>query len=317
MENSIAILGLAIVAFAALTYVRARKVETRITQLYPAIGTLVPVQKGVIHALQRGTGRDVVLLHGALANLRDFPEDLVSELAKSYRVTLMDRPGCGYTSGLKRIATAKAQATALAQAADALGLRAPIVVGHSYGATVAAAWALCGSSLPVRPAALVLIAGPLMPASVALGGLRVLAKSATLRHLSSYLAAAWTPRRVMRFMIGEAFAPEPVGPEYAKRSGARLALRRSSFRANARQTSILAPLLKQLAAELPRLELPVELIHGSEDRVVPCAAHSVAAAKLIRGARLTVLSGRGHMPHHTEPQAVIEAISRAALALPA
>jgi len=317
LEASVAILVLVVVAFAALAHLRARKVEAHIEQLYPPLGTLVAVQDGVVHALQQGSGPDVVLLHGALTNLRDFPDNLVASLARNYRVTLMDRPGCGYSTGHSDAATPKEQAKALAQAADALGVRAPIVVGHSFGATVAAAWALSAQALPVRPAALVLIGGPLLPAPVAMPWLRILAKSATLRLISSYLATAWSPSRVVRRLVANAFAPEPMEKGYAKHSGARLTLRRATFRANAKQMSILSPSLKQLGTELAQLTLPVELLHGTKDRVVPCNAHSLAAAKLIPSVRLNLLAGRGHMVHHTDPQAVIATIARAALVLPA
>jgi len=58
-------------------------------------------------------------------------------------------------------------------------------------------------------------------------------------------------------------------------------------------------------------------LHGTADEVVPYEAHSAAAARLIPGARLTPLPGRGHMLHHTAPEAITAAIARAALALPA
>ncbi|MBW6505704.1 MAG: alpha/beta hydrolase [Rhodobacteraceae bacterium] len=296
---------------------RAREIEARIARLYPPLGQLVPVQGGVVHVVQRGAGPDIVLLHGAGTNLRDFPEALVAALAQSFRVTLMDRPGCGHTARLKRIAVPKAQAVALSQAADALGLRAPIVVGHSYGATVATAWALCGAALPVRPAALVLIAGPLMPAPFAVPWLRGLAKSPTLRRLFALLATSWTPSALVRRFAGRAFAPAQMPRGYLKYSAARLTLRRANLRAVAKQLSVLAPSLRQLGAELPDLALPVELLHGTADAVVPHEGHSVAAARLIPGARLTLLLDRGHMIHHTDPKAMVDAVTRAALALPA
>lgn len=317
LAYSIAFLLFFVVAFAAYTSVRARQVEARIARLYPPLGELVPVQDGVVHVVQLGSGPDIVLLHGALTNLRDFPKTLVAALAKNFRVTLMDRPGCGYTARLRRIAAPKAQAVALSEAADQLGLQSPIIVGHSYGATVAAAWALCGPALPVRPAALVLISGPLMPAPVALPWLRRLASSPPLRRIAALFATAMTPSTLLRRAVARAFAPERMPRGYTKRAATRLTLRRANFRANAKQMSILASSLRLLAQDLPQLALPVELLHGTVDEVVPCDAHSGAAAKRITGARLTLLPGRGHMLHHTDQKAVLDAISRAALALPA
>ncbi len=318
MAYSFAIFALLLGAFGAYTSVRARQIEARIARLYPPLGQLVRVQGGVVHVVQRGSGPDVVLLHGAGTNLRDFPEALVAALAQDFRVTLMDRPGSGHTARLMRIATPKAQAVALSQAAGALGLHAPIVVGHSYGATVAAAWALCGPALAVRPAALVLIAGPLMPAPLALPWLRRFARSPTLRRVFALLATSWTPSALVRRVAGAAFAPEQMPRGYVKHTAVRLTLRRANLRATAKQVSVLSGALRQLGAKLPRLALPVEILHGTADEVVPYEAHSAAAARLIPGARLTPLPGRGHMLHHTAPDEIIAAIRRAAaLALPA
>ena len=67
-----------------------------------------------------GHGPDLVLIHGASGNLRDFTFDLAARLADRYRVIVFDRPGLGYTD---RHAPAGAdasrqQADLLLQAAD-------------------------------------------------------------------------------------------------------------------------------------------------------------------------------------------------------
>ena len=64
------------------------------------------------------------------------------------------------------------------------------------------------------------------------------------------------------------------------------------------------PLRRCHGAGLSRLILPVEILHGTADTIVPgrpCRAPVAPAAR----AALTVLNeARGHMPHHADPEAI-------------
>ena len=63
----------------------------------------------------------------------------------------------------------------------------------------------------------------------------------------------------------------------------------------------------------PQLTLPVELIHGTADTIVPLAIHATPLASRLPNATLTVIDGAGHMPHYSHPTQVLAAIERAAL----
>ncbi|MDP2063173.1 MAG: alpha/beta hydrolase [Phaeovulum sp.] len=317
LASNLAFIALALLAFAALTFWRAGHVERRIERVHPPRGRIVQVRDGEVHVVQRGTGPDLVLLHGALTNLKDFPESLLVPLSQSYRVTLMDLPGHGYSTRQKRVSTPKAQATALADAAAILALRAPIVLGHSYGSTVALAWALSGAALPVRPSALVLIAPPMLPEPIAAPWLRKLFRLRLARRMIATFATAWTPNAFLHLGLDHAFAPQHRPKGYIRHAGTRLLLRRANFRANAEQVAVLSAALRLLAPSYPSLALPVEILHGTADGVVPQAELLAALVAQIPGARLTLLPGVGHMPHYGDPEPILAAVSRvAALALP-
>ena len=94
--------------------------------------------------------------------------------------------------------------------------------------------------------------------------------------------------------------------------GATLSIRRDSLRANSRQVNGLRPFVVEMSARYVDLSLPVEIVHGDLDTIVPMAIHSQPLSQLIPGANLTILEGVGHMPHHIAPEAVEAAIDRAA-----
>ena len=58
--------------------------------------------------------------------------------------------------------------------------------------------------------------------------------------------------------------------------------------------------------------MPVEIIHGDADTIVPLSVHSITLPQQIPNANLQILKGVGHMPHHTNMDDVIAAIKRAA-----
>src|SRR5829696_9531945 len=87
-----------------------RTVEAEQTSRPP--GRFVVVDGVRVHYIARGKGRPVVLIHGNGTMAEDFVIcGLVDQLAKSYRVIAVDRPGFGQTERPRhRVWTAAAQA---------------------------------------------------------------------------------------------------------------------------------------------------------------------------------------------------------------
>jgi pimeloyl-ACP methyl ester carboxylesterase len=66
-----------------------------------------------------------------------------------------------------------------------------------------------------------------------------------------------------------------------------------------------------VAAQAPRygeIAVPTAIISGDRDNTVHLEVHSRVAATLIPGAKLIVLPGIGHMPHHVAAEAIVAAI---------
>jgi pimeloyl-ACP methyl ester carboxylesterase len=298
---------LALAAFAGATLWRAAAREAAAEAAFPPTGQFLTVDGLRLHYEMSGQGPDLVLIHGASGSLRDMTFGLRDRLTDRYRVIVVDRPGLGYSDPLPKMSL-RAQARAIKAGLAQLGVTDPIVMGQSYGGAVALAWAFEGG-----PRALVLVSAASLPWPGKLGLWYRLTETALGRALVTPLVAAWVPGSTVHDITQSVFAPEPVPPGYEAFLGLPLSLRRATLTANTAQVNALRDELVTMEPHYPSLTLPVELVHGTADTVVPLDIHSRPLSKLLPNAALTVIDGAGHMPHHTQPDVVIAAIDRAAL----
>jgi pimeloyl-ACP methyl ester carboxylesterase len=308
-----------LIALAALgwgaTLWKAARHEARSVASYPPLGRFVEIDGTRVHFVQEGQGPDLVLIHGASGNLRDFAFDLVGRLRDRYRVTVFDRPGLGYTERLDRDgASIFEQADLLAAATDALGIQAPIVLGHSYGGAVALAWATRIETGAQSPAALVLLAAASNPWDGGISTYYRILSHPLGQRIAVPLLAAWVPDRVVTDTIAQIFAPQPTPPGYADYIGAGLTLQRRALRENALQRAGILDEVSQMVPDYADIDMPVEILHGDADTTVWLSIHSEPLSRQIAGANLVAMPGVGHAPHHADPDAVVAAIDRAARA---
>lgn len=304
-------------AAAALTHLAASRAETRAEARFPPQGEVLDVAGARVHRWIAGSGPDVVLIHGASGNLRDFTFALAPMLARDWRVIAIDRPGHGHsgrgpghadTVFGSRAESPFEQAALLSAVAAEAGADRPIVLGHSYGGSVALAWGL------TRPAAaLVLLAPVSLPWDKRVNWFYSVPAHPLGSAVVAPLLAAYTSPRRIRASTDHAFRPQRAPQGYVDHIGAGLTLRRAALRANGRQVTALRGHIDRMTPLYARLDLPVEILHGAADETVPLAVHGIPLARRIRGARLTVLDGVGHMPHHVRPDAVAAALDRAGM----
>jgi alpha-beta hydrolase superfamily lysophospholipase len=107
----------------------------------PPVGTFTECDGVLLHYLDRGdpTAPCVVLLHGNGSMIQDFTiSGLVDRLARRNRVLCFDRPGFGYSNRPRlRLWTPTAQAALFVKVLHQLGVRNPVLLGHSWGTLVA------------------------------------------------------------------------------------------------------------------------------------------------------------------------------------
>ncbi len=312
---SLVLFGLIILAFVVTNGVAALR-EARAEAAFPPQGSFVEVDGRRLHYVQDGAGPDLVIIHGASGSTRDYTLGFIDALKDRYRVTVIDRPGMGYSDRTRaelggiwnREAEGPSeQARLLAAATEKLGIEKPILMGHSFGGAVALAWTLNHDA-----AALVMVAGvsnpwpgdlnPLYPINASIAGAAVVVPAITA-FASNERAAGITE---------VIFAPNAVPEGYNDRIGLRVPMARERLRANARQVNSLRPHVVEMAPKYGTLTLPTEIVHGAADTIVPAEVHSIPLSTQIPGANLVLLDGIGHMPHHSAQADVIAAIDRAA-----
>ncbi len=276
----------------------------------PPLGSFAQIDGKQVHYTDTGRGPAVVLLHGASGNLRDMTFELADRLDDRYRVLAFDRPGLGFSDALNpRGESPQEQARHMAKVLDSLNIRRAIILGHSYGGSVAMAWAL---ERPDQVAGVVSLAGATMPWPGGLGPWYSIAGS-------RIGGATVVPLLVNSVDVSDAdsigarlFRPNALPSGYIDYVGVDLALNTDSIRQNARQINRLKRNLEVMSEAYPTVTVPVEVLHGSADGTVPAAVHAQPMAQLLPNAELTLLPGIGHMPHHAATDDVVRAVDRVA-----
>jgi pimeloyl-ACP methyl ester carboxylesterase len=254
----------------------------------------------------------VVLLHGASGNARDWTFGMLQAIAERHATVAFDRPGLGGSEApATGVESPFVQAAHMAAALRSLGLERPILVGHSYGGSVALAWALAE---PEAVRGLVLLAAPSQVWEGGVGFTTDLLASDLVGPLVANAAPRLLPRAVVDTAVARIFEPQASPEDYVARLGLDRLLDAGALRVNARQLTALKGYIRSMVPRYPGLAMPVELLHGDADTVVPLEIHSVAIAEQLPQARLEVLEGIGHMPHHALPEAVLAAVARVAAA---
>ena len=117
---------------------------------------------------------------------------------------------------------------------------------------------------------------------------------------------------LMKPTLGVVFAPQVPPAAYIERSRIPLVLRPRAFRANAEDVSGLYRFVVRQSRRYGAIRAPTAIVSGDADTIVWTNLHSRSLEREIPGARLVVLPGVGHMPHHAAPDIVAREIEAVA-----
>lgn len=270
-------------------------------------GQFLTIDGRKLHYVARGKGPALILIHGASGNLGDWTFQHVDDFAKSYRVFAMDRPGLGLSDPAPQPDDVFSQARVIRAAAQQLGIGRATVVGHSYGGSVALAYALDNID---DVSGMVLLSSPTHVWPGSAGGFYTITNTPVVGTIFSNLVPALASDRRIKSAVSSIFSPQAVPDGYVEHIRPELALRPAAFRRNAAQVGALKEQLRQMTPRYPTLTMPIELLHGDRDETVSFAIHAQRFVRDAPNARLSILEGVGHMPHHAAPDALKAALAR-------
>ncbi|MGY4626826.1 alpha/beta fold hydrolase [Bradyrhizobium sp. USDA 4486] len=279
----------------------------------PPIGVFTECDGVRLHYIERGEAAApcVVLFHGNGTMIQDLIlSGLVDRLAHQYRVICFDRPGFGYSHRPRtRIWTATTQASLFAKALDQLGVRDPVVLGHSWGTLVAIALALRSG---YTVSGLVLVSGYYFPTSRMDFWLMSGPALPLLGDLMRYTISPIIAWAIMPKLMRKLFAPRAISPEFKNEFPISLALRPKQLRAAAEESAFLIPAAAQLQLQYQRIRCPVRIVHGKADRLIE-ADQSRRLHKTLPRSLLGLVEDAGHMVTYADAPGIADAVAALAV----
>lgn len=267
-------------------------------------GRHVMVNGVPLRVLQRGAGRDVLLIHGSPGSIEDW-QTVMGALSGSFRLTAYDRPGHGFSGDVGAYSYER-NAEIAQHVIEVLKLENVVVVGHSYGGTTALALAL---RKPKSVSGYVIVDSSVyQPPQRSNGGLySVLASPWLGTGIARVLGPLNAERQIARG-ISEASGWEKPDPEF-------VALRTRIW-SSPKVTHALAEErvgsrteLGRLSAHYPEIQQPVYILSQADDafrRTTGEHLHRDVADSV-----LTLVPKSGHYVQFDQPAVVIEAIEEA------
>lgn len=301
----VAVIVAGLVWFAANT---ARKVEAAV----PPSGQFIEIDDQRLHYVDtKGAGPAIVLIHGLGGTLGNFTYALVDKLSGEFRVIAVDRPGSGYSVRPDEApARLGAQADTLAKFIRALGLKQPLLVGHSLGGALSLAIAL---DHPDCAGALALIA-PLTHAEDEVPepfrGLVI--TSPVMRKIIAWTLA--TPMSIRRApeLLKIVFGPDAVPADYPTRGGGLLGLRPKSFYNTSSDLVAVNEDLPGMMSRYGGLTIPLGMLYAKGDRILDYRRQGEAMKQKCPALDLVLMDEHGHMLPITAPDRTADLIRRVA-----
>lgn len=261
--------------------------------------------------IDEGDGPTVLLVHGQPGSGADWG-GLARELSVDHRVIAPDRPGWG--AHPRPAAGLSENAAALARVLDCCAAETPVTaVGHSLGGGIALHLAL---ERPDLVCALVLVGSVGSSAAVTgidkllglpmVGDGLVAAGSAALRRGVRALRRVPEGSKVGRLAHDAVNLPSLKSLLEGSLGEPVKGRRRTSFVVEQRALLQDTPLLE---ARLGDLHVPVAVVNGASDHIVPPAA-ARRLAELIPGAELVMIGGAGHLVAFEQPAELAKIVRR-------
>jgi len=247
-----------------------------------------------------GTGQPIVFHHGWPLTADDWDAQMIYFVLRGYRVIAHDRRGHGRSTQTATGNDMDTYAADVAQLAAHLDLRNAIHVGHSTGGGEVARYVARHGQGRVAKAVLIGAVPPIMVKTAKNpGGLPI--------EVFDGFRAALAENRT------QFFRDVPAGPFYGfNRPGAKVyqGVIDNWWRqgmmgcSKAHYDCIKAFSETDFTEDLQDLQVPVLIMHGDDDQIVPIADSALLSAKLVKNGTLKVYKGYPHGMCTTHPDVI-------------
>ena len=264
----------------------------------------LPGGRSVAYA-QTGSGPDCLVIHGTLMTLEDMWLGPTAALSESFRVTAVDRPGHGMSLRQRLIdASPWRQAELLHDFAVAAGLHRPVLIGHSYGGTVAIAYAMLFPNETRGVVALAPMCLPELRLEAILFGPRGVPGFGDM--LAPSLGSTIDPV-LLQPLWRAMFLPQTMPARFSEAFPFPLAARFGQMIAEGEDALALPSALSTMAGQFHACQVPTRFLGGTADIVVNNAVQGRIVATLMPEASFAWVTGSGHMLHHFAQASIVEA----------
>lgn len=227
-------------------------------------------------------GEIVVCLHGAGSNGNVFAK-LLDRLAERHSPLAFDMPAHGRSAGLDSLGSVERMAAFTFALCDKLGLRPPVLLGHSLGGAVALR---CALERPERVRGLVLVStgAYLGPNTAGIERLKRVTNGKAPREFAREAYSPQTPPEVLRQGFMEDLKTDP----------------------RARYGDLLAAAAWDVRPRLAEIAVPTLVVSGSDEQP-PGVEQARELSSGIRAAQAQRIDGAAHMLPLEQPDALADA----------
>ncbi len=298
--RKIVLIVLIVVGVLALTIVILPNVTSKETCTYEdaierfAKGRFITLDGKKVHYVEKGNGRPIILIHGFLYHTVMWKKN-IDALAEKFKVYAIDLWGWGYSERLEpKEYSFDLYGKQVTRFMDAMNIKKATLVGQSMGGGISV---YVAAHHPERVDRLILVDPAVIPYPMTTIG-----KIYQLPFIGEFLNAI-PGDALMKSNIKSIwfYDKSKVTEEYVKEVLQPICIKGSSAGAMYILRNVLKPPYVEAEANLlAKMNKPILIIHGKEDKAVPLD-RSQALSDLWKGSKLVVFERAGHSAHEEYP----------------
>jgi len=268
--------------------------------------SFIQIEKARMRYVEAGAGPAIVMIHGNAGSVDDFDFKSLGQLCRDHRVIAVDRPGHGKSERPDGAdSTLKDQARLVHEVVLRLGVTRPVLVGHSWGGSLALAYAV---QYPNELSAIVLLAPAAYPDGSGDEFMRGVLKTPVIGDVSLTVGRLLFGKHILKKELTKAFYPEDVPEEYLRHASSSW-LSHKQMRAILEDEWSLDKELERTSKHYSDIRIPVVIVTGDHDKVVSAKDNAYRLKTTVAQSQLIELKNTGHQVPQTHPESILNAVS--------